>query len=47
VEATHICYTSPLLFPLDATLVRLLFDLAAVFMLQNISRVELLDQLSF
>ena len=45
VEATCIYYMSPLPFPLATTLVRLLFDLVAVFMLQIFSRVKPLGHL--
>jgi hypothetical protein len=40
VEATCIYCTSPLPFPLAATLVGLLFDLVVVFTLQIFSRVK-------
>jgi phage shock protein PspC (stress-responsive transcriptional regulator) len=46
VEATCIYCTSPLPFPLAATLVRLLFDLVVVFTLQIFGRVKPLDHLS-
>jgi hypothetical protein len=46
VEVTCIYCTSPLPFPLAATLVGLLFDLDVVFMLQIFSRVKPLEHLS-
>jgi hypothetical protein len=45
VEAMCIYCTSPLPFPLAATLVRLLFDLVVVFTLQIFGRVKPLGHL--